>query len=233
MKKSTSTFSGITFSGFTLIELLVSVAILSVLAMMAMNNFFESTIRAKAARTRSDMRTITTGLEMYRIENNHYISFVDGSTGPLAGRVIVPMTKRLSPITTPISYLNTVPVDIFETLSTTDGSPLVFFDTYDYVDVEGLNAAGSTKGAGAASGGWWRLSSSGPDRIQAYGGDLARTGDISQSNRLGVDYDPTNGSISAGDIVAIGPGCEDGEMPSIRRSRGYEELFRSVTPPQK
>lgn len=225
MNKST-----IAFSGFTLIELLVSVAILSVLALMAMNNFLESTIRAKTARTRSDMRTITTGLELYRIDNNHYVSFVDGSPGQLYDRVIVPMTRRLSPITTPVSYLNTVPVDIFETLSTTDGSPLVFFDTYDYVDVEGLNAVGSTKGGGAASGGWWRLSSSGPDRIQAYGGDLARSGEKSQSNTLGVDYDPTNGTISAGDIVTIGPACEHGELPSIRRSRGYEELFRSVTP---
>lgn len=220
--------STVGLAGFTLIELLVSITILSILAMLALNNFLDSTIRAKVARTRADMRTVTLGLEMYHMDNNCYVCFVDGGEGSLVDRVVVPMSRRLSPITTPISYVSTVPLDVFETLATSDGSPLVFFDTYDYVDVAGLVAVGSTKGAGAASGAWWRLSSAGPDRIQSFGGDLAEHGDASQSNRMGIDYDPTNGVVSAGDIVAVGQPSQVGLLPSIRRTNGYEELFRDV-----
>ena len=137
------------------------------------------------------------------------------------------MTVRLSPLTTPISYISRVPIDNFETVATSDGSPLVFFDTYDYADVASLNLVGSNKGAGGTSGGLWRLSSAGPDRIQSFGGDIAEIGSGSVMNNFGVDYDPTNGTISAGDIVTVGPPSSEGKLPAIRRTGGsYEELFR-------
>lgn len=212
---------------FTLIELLIVISIISILSLIGLANMQESSIRAKVARTKSDMRVIASGLELYYTDCNHYISFVHGGTGPLVDRVVVPMSKRLSPLTTPIAYLTHVPTDVFETAATSDGSPLVFFDTYDYCDVAGLNAAGSPKGAGATSGGMWRLSSAGPDRIQAYGGDTASGGQKSITNSFGVNYDPTNGTISSGDIVLTGPPCNEGLEPAIRRADGsYGETFR-------
>lgn len=214
--------------GFTLIELLIVVAIITILALIGLANMLQATIRSKVARTKNDMRVIAGALEAYHVDNNEYISFIRGGPGRLTSRVIVPMTKRLSPLTTPIGYITRVPIDVFRTIATSDGSPLIFFDTYDYADVAGLNAAGSQKGAGGTSGGWWRLSSAGPDMIQSYGGDIAEIGVIAVTNNLGVDYDPTNGTISAGDIVRVGPPCFEGRLPAIRRAGGmYEELFRN------
>ncbi len=213
---------------FTLIELLVVVAIISILSVISTVNLLESSVRAKVSRTKADMRVIAGALETYYVDQNAYLPFVRGSKGPLIDRVIVPMSVRLSPLTSPISYITRVPIDVFETVATSDGSPLIFFDTYDYADVASLNKAGSTKGAGGTSGGLWRLSSVGPDRIQSYGGDIAEIGPNSVMNNFGVDYDPTNGTISAGDIVRVGPPSSEGKLPAIRRAGGnYEELFRN------
>jgi prepilin-type N-terminal cleavage/methylation domain-containing protein len=218
--------------GFTLIELLIVAAIITILALIGLANMLQATVRSKVARTKNDMRVIAGALEAYHVDNNEYISFISGGPGSLFSRVIVPMTKRLSPLTTPIAYITRVPIDVFQTVATSDGSPLIFFDTFDYADVAGLNAAGSPKGAGGTSGGWWRLSSAGPDLIQSYGGDIAEIGSNSIINNFGVDYDPTNGSISAGDIVRVGPPSDQGQLPAIRRAAGrYEELFRNYSTP--
>ena len=47
----------------------------------------------------------------------------------------------------------------------------------------------------------WRMVSAGPDRIQTYG----------SSNPVppGCNYDPTNGTVSYGDIVRVGPKSSD------------------------
>jgi prepilin-type N-terminal cleavage/methylation domain-containing protein len=214
--------------GFTLIELLVVIVIISILTLIGINNLMESSTRAKVSRTKNDMRVVASALELYHADHNAYVTFIRDEPGQLVNRVIVPMTRRLSPLTTPIAYITTVPRDVFETVATSDGSPLVFFDTYDYADVPGLNRAGSNKGAGATSGAIWRLSSAGPDRIQSFGGDLATIGRDSVIANFGVDYDPTNGPISAGDIVRVGPPSTEGLLPAIRRANGtYEELFRN------
>src|SRR5436309_2575639 len=58
--------------GFTLIELLIVVAIIAVLAAIAVPNFLEAQTRSKVSRTLSDMRTIATALEAYRMDNRSY-----------------------------------------------------------------------------------------------------------------------------------------------------------------
>ena len=66
------------------------------------------------------------------------------------------------------------------------------------------------------------LSGVGPDRIQGFRGRFQGDGETSPFNIMGHDYDPTNGSISAGDIVRVG-GVE-GNMSShvefINRNSG-------------
>lgn len=205
--------------GFTLIELLVVISILSILSLILLNNYLESTVRARVARVNNDMRVVASALEIYHMDNNAYVPFVRGGEGTLVNRVIVPMSVRLSRLTTPIPYMTSVPRDEFQTVATTDGSPLVFFDTFDYADVASLQRLGSTDLAGMTSGGMWRLSSAGPDRIQAYGGTTAELGWTS-TNLLGVDYDPTNGTVSAGDIVRTGPPSQAGKAPAINRAQG-------------
>lgn len=215
-------------TAFTLIELLVVLAIIGIVSLIGLYNLQESSIRSKVSRTKNDMRVLADSFETFYIDNNRYPCFVDDRTGlPLFDRVVVPMSRRLSAVTTPIAYLAGVPRDIFDTLVTTDGSPLEFFDTFDYADVAGLKKAGSNKGAGATSGGLWRLSSAGPDQIQSFGGDTAPGGTKSKTNSFGVDYDPTNGTVSAGDIVRAGPPSQEGLPPSTRRVPSYEEIFRT------
>jgi len=205
----------------------VVIAIISILALIATYNFLESTVRARVARTKNDMRVVAGSLEAYHVDFGAYIPFVRGGQGQLTSRVIVPMSYRLAPLSTPIAYISAVPRDQFDTFATSDGSPLIFFDTYDYADVASLERLGSRDLAGMTSGGMWRLSSAGPDRIQAYGGTTAEIGPVN-GNLLGVDYDPTNGTVSAGDIVRTGPPSSAGKAPAINRAQGSTvEAFRS------
>lgn len=59
--------------GFTLIELLIVVAIIGILAAIAVPNFLNAQIKAKAARSLADMRAIRTALEMYSLDHNSVI----------------------------------------------------------------------------------------------------------------------------------------------------------------
>ena len=99
--------------GFTLIELLIVVAIIAILAAIAVPNFLEAQVRSKVSRVKSDLRTVTTALESYYVDNNKY---------PPRGtysRTATGITKHsgfillLDPIwiTTPISYITGHPVD--------------------------------------------------------------------------------------------------------------------------
>ncbi|MDX1973973.1 MAG: prepilin-type N-terminal cleavage/methylation domain-containing protein, partial [Candidatus Sumerlaeia bacterium] len=58
--------------GFTLIELLIVVAIIAILAAIAVPNFLEAQTRSKVSRVKSDMRTATTAIELYHLDNNAY-----------------------------------------------------------------------------------------------------------------------------------------------------------------
>jgi type II secretion system protein G len=212
---------------FTLIELLVVVAIIAILAAIALPNFLEAQARAKVSRSKADMRSVITAIESYRVDHNRY--------PPAAGVGIYatstftnPVHQRLIPLTTPISYMSVVPDDPFPPSRTADGFDftLPFYDTYDYVDAENLWAK-----SGITSGGMWRLMSSGPDRVMAYGGVMP--GDV--SNPMGVDYDPTNGTLSAGDVVRVGAtaptltGAPDDlsnpTRPAILRTPFYREQY--------
>lgn len=103
-------------TGFTLIELLIVVAIIAILAAIAVPNFLEAQIRAKISRAKSDMRTISTGLESYFIDNNKYaIGISYGIQLGLWGRnsITTDMSPLYKQLTTPVSYLSSIPADEF------------------------------------------------------------------------------------------------------------------------
>lgn len=86
-------------TGFTLIELLIVVAIIGILAAIAVPNFLNAQVRAKVARVRADVKSLTTGLEMYRLDNNTYpIDF----GGPEVE------DRSWKQLTTPIAYISSV-----------------------------------------------------------------------------------------------------------------------------
>jgi type II secretion system protein G len=107
--------------GFTLIELLIVVAIIAILAAIAVPNFLEAQTRAKVSRELSDMRSVATALEAYRIDNNHYpasVTFSGSSLRVLWSAVFDTPTGKWGHITTPISYMTSVPTDVFNDYTT-------------------------------------------------------------------------------------------------------------------
>ena len=189
--------------GFTLIELLIVVAIIAILAAIAIPNFLQAQIRSKVSRTKADMRSVTVGLESYFVDNNAYPEIV----------AIWPFGYSLPvSITTPISYISSTPLDPFGPSPATDvytrGSTY-WYSTWEYferhytswglsanpwaVDPSGGTDSGRTK---------WCLLSRGPDRNMAQS-DAPGAGEVDIPYRYA--YDPTNGTVSRGNIVVSGP----------------------------
>ena len=185
---------------FTLIELLVVVGIIAILAAIAVPNFLEAQTRAKVSRVRSDLRTLATGIEAYSVDNNR----PPKDTFPATPHIGWASSHQA--LTTPISYLTSVPADTFQDSilqgETCAPGTTFFVDepsrrqhSYDYCTAEwsGFDANGDYKPLwlacfGAAR---WETGSCGPDK--AY---RTSSGNFGQ----GARYDPTNGTVSEGDI---------------------------------
>jgi general secretion pathway protein G len=171
--------------GFTLIELLIVVAILLLLAAIGAINYQHAHARAKVGRVQADMRTIAGALEAYRIDERAY---------PPAAADDFLLNLPLNALTTPLAYLTTLPVDPFGPAPMNHG-PAVEQHGYQYKDSrttsEGL--------PGEIFGHIWRalpdkryyLHSAGPNRVW----------DVLPY----IEYDPTNGTTSPGDISRFGP----------------------------
>jgi type II secretion system protein G len=199
---------------FTLIELLIVVAIIAILAAIAVPNFLEAQTRSKVSRVKADMRSIKTAMEAYRIDNNTYVRgracdniFANGyPEGPLNNRGVL--------LTTPVAYMTSIPNDPFHTvlgsLPTTCDKPGFVLLHQQYHRWYNPNTGGYGWRLGGALGAinawdpewvyWpqgmdpqWVLISKGPSR--------EKTIDI-----YAIPYDPSNGTISIGEIVTWGPG---------------------------
>ncbi len=217
--------------GFTLIELLIVVAIIAILAAIAVPNFLEAQTRAKVSRAEADQRTLATALEAYASDNNNKyppsgipqeVSLgkppectiytpvpVPGVRG-LAQTPYEVRIQRLAWLTTPIAYITSVLNDPFSvgvplgggcasavqlnaqhTVMTywdppmTDSTKVSSFGTVRYAD-DPTELNKRTE---------WMLISFGPD--QNFGPAANWTG-------LWPHYDPTNGTVSQGDIRRSG-----------------------------
>lgn len=193
---------------FTLIELLIVVAIIAILAAIAVPNFLEAQTRAKVSRTKSDMRTLATGIESYSVDYNR-------PPFDWADDVGFPYYIN-SGLTTPITYVSNGArlADLFaqnkqsnadnaireryryrafdqEYLSGgTAGSP---FQSLPGPDAPGMQVAQDVHGS-------WFLASKGPD-----GETLPLPAGFADGNNetdwLWLQYDPTNGTISTGMLM--------------------------------
>ncbi|MCX7626508.1 MAG: prepilin-type N-terminal cleavage/methylation domain-containing protein [Candidatus Sumerlaeaceae bacterium] len=215
---------------FTLIELLIVIAIISILSAIALNNYLESQTRAKVAACKNDMRVLVTGLEAYATDWHKYPSSHGVGIYHNPSQLISPISVRLIPLTTPVVYISRIPRDSFPAKEGWGLPSADLYDTFDYLDA----AAVSHRGSGLTSGAFYRLSSAGPDLYQAFGGRTVSVSDY-ECNEKGVDYDPTNGTRSVGDIVRVGPmDTEHGDprdqsnpnRPGILRAPAYLEQFR-------
>ncbi len=192
--------------GFTLIELLIVIAIIAVLALIAVPNFLEAQVRAQVSRCRADLRSLATALENYGIDHAAYPPVYD--TGG-SGYTYFPPNRALNQLTTPVSYILTAPRDPFN-LNQHDDDPWTYRGQgYLYVEKNSYNIVSLEHGWAGPPGGWqwrcgpgwqgylWLLQSAGPDRLMNW-----ETGSGADQ---GLEYAPSNGTVSAGDITWKGP----------------------------
>ena len=207
--------------GFTLIELLVVVAILSILAAIAMPNFLEAQIRAKVSRSKADVRSLATALETYCLDNNAYPmcnnEMLDGwRPGGDAGT----NAKYLERLSTPVSYMtNPMLRDPFDPIGrfsdfTPDNHHGTFVDQHGDPDFPRIGdyKYGAIKMDAGIGGGFanewpekpvaWIVYSGGPDR--AYAGPSTMMLSLDPPTVSAQFYDPTNGTVSYGDIWRAG-----------------------------
>ncbi len=220
--------------GFALIEWLIVAAMVAVLAAIALPRYKEAQVRSQVSYTHTDLRSIAVAIEAYQVDTGKYPTLV-APTSQWGPRTESPSTLIIGPsffnpgrvgissrfgwLTTPVVYLEAVPRDPFVPQGNNSD-----YDTYDYADAATVlpdGRLGGNRGASISSGAHWHAVGTGPDRINAFGGGPTTYGLL--TNQLGVDYDPTNGTLSAGDVVRIGEGpgplVEGGPLPAIDRVR--------------
>jgi prepilin-type N-terminal cleavage/methylation domain-containing protein len=207
---------------FTLIELLIVVAIIAILAVIAVPNFLEAQTRAKVSRVRADMRNMATAMEAYVIDNNRYPipsdNYGNFMTNPLTATLVSPFETRVPVLlTTPISYMSDRPEDPFAKVRFGE-SRLYHCITRQYVDIRHNNAPAynwaliytrffrEITGRPAPQPIEYFFVSWGPDKVHD-----ANVPDVvapvgPHVHGKGAVYDPTNGTISGGDIIYFGPG---------------------------
>ncbi len=186
---------------FTLIELLIVVAIIAILAAIAIPNFLEAQTRSKVSRAMADMRTLATALECYAVDQNGDYPFdLDSRGWPWY------ITDVLS---TPITYVTNAAAlhDPFRMhLNQNDASWRFRYVNYranygskpwppcwcpgPYYTRWVASTPDSTIDQCIEQWGLWKLSSAGPDRTANSSFFLAD-----------LVYDPTNGTISGGDVI--------------------------------
>ena len=199
--------------GFTLIELLIVVGILAVLAAIATPNYLEAQVRAKVSRTHNDLRSLATAIESYRTDNNTY-PVVGNLMSPVPADTLTGFYARLWNLTTPVAYLSDLAADPFavagkpagvglrgDPLSTTD--PIYCYCPGNfYFDRAGnlLSVSEYVKGA-------FSIGGRGPDSVILFGAlCMAHPAAVAVNALARGSYDPTNGTMSEGDILRVGGG---------------------------
>jgi type II secretion system protein G len=180
-------------SAFTLIELLIVVLIIAILAAIAVPNFLEAQTRAKVSRALADMRSLATALEAYNVDNSKYpiphphrpevSSNTNGTNVP-------------NDLSTPISYISNTKSFYDPFSKTYDWVAQGRYNRYGYItdDVPGLAGLALLESTYRTAIGKWRMDSFGPDECCGpYKG--------APSNWPNEpSYDPTNGTVTRGDI---------------------------------
>ena len=196
--------------GFTLIELLIVVAILAILSAIAVPNFLEAQTRAKTSRARADHRTLATAIEAYRVDHNGYPSAESNGT-----------VKWLRWISSPVAYIGRVDMDDpFTGPSAIKNSPdsNLSYSTYRYYgfNEQGFVNADTFTGEiipvytppGTMKVYFYVLFSHGPDRVRSKGSNgktfLDEANLLHPTKFIELIYDPTNGTVSNGEILRTG-----------------------------
>ena len=193
--------------GFTLIELLIVVAIIGILAAIAVPNFLNAQMRAKVARVVSDMKALGMAEEQYRLDRGQFTFDGDCNLGGAE-------YKSYYPLTTPVSYITSVPIDEFSALdpkfqnmqSIKSGLKPVF----EYTSRISFGPNGTPQCKNTiplynmlgSYGIEYIMTSLGPDGDQDYPwGEGGAQG--LRDHTAGFMYEPSNGLVSSGNIFVL------------------------------
>jgi len=211
--------------GFTLIELLIVVAIIAILAAIAVPNFLEAQVRAKNSRGKADMRAVATAIEAYRMDTGKYpmdaifySSLWNGGGSKWPGGGTMSQTQIdnymvLQRITTPVSYMASMPSNVYGNYTFGGaylGTPAYWWYVYWGAEWKQNMMDGNPNNPKYRDKGYiWSISSTGPDRVDNLASYVIFGEETLNATKawdlVGCLYDPTNGTMSAGDVVRIGP----------------------------
>ncbi len=181
---------------FTLIELLIVVAIIGILAAIAVPNFLNAQVRAKIARTLSDMKAVVHGFALYQLDNGDWVPDYDGIGMGLGGSEL----RTYMALTTPVSYLSSIPLDVWvnqEQFRGIQGKTERFYEYYGYKSgSENRLRIANRYNIG------YVMRSIGPDYALQWGGDFQSIGE----RKRWYAYDISNGVTSTGDFIATNRG---------------------------
>ena len=202
---------------FTLIELLIVVAIIAILAAIAVPNFLEAQTRSKISRVKADIRSVMTALESYRVDNNEY-PIVDNRYIAPNAQINRGDLRDVIGLSTPVAYLTSTNIaDPFY-----EGTAVKPLNTLQVINIELYRKQGGASFTNApwpASQSGFMVFSWGPDnqigpfaRVDSYpyadgynytyGGTRDWLPEHAGGGyfRAAAAYDPTNGTVSQGDI---------------------------------
>ena len=213
-------------AAFTLIELLIVVAIIGILAAIAVPNFLNAQVRAKIARAQSDMRSMMTAHESFRVDRNFMlVDMWDGDLEWGQARITDELNgigdwrggqrsffDVFAPLTTPVAYLGAIPTDPFagperSGLTNSGVDEYLNSSVYGYADND---PAGSGPDHGLAAYLPNQAAAFGVQPLQSGQYLFASVGADGQyglgenfvfHETYGLPYDASNGLMSVGDLV--------------------------------
>lgn len=212
--------------GFTLIELLIVVAIIAILAAIAVPNFLEAQTRSKVSRVKGDLRSVAVALHSYAVDHNRFPwrnTQAEPNTAaswqfPYGGNYFISLDE-ITGLTTPVAYITTNQLRDPFLSNSSEAQNLWYLNQLNevgqVVQVKSfaIDRHGQSQGnplfrtstlTKVREPGWGMLST-GPDRFynDEKWGQALPGGGVGAAHY--TVYDPTNGTVSRGNIWRFGP----------------------------